>query len=141
MPSILICDTEQALVDELAEWFRSEGWAVQIADGVACTQKLMLENGYPDVLLIEQELPLQAGSDLASSLLGTAAASRPCIIALMGSDGFEPTTFDSHRCDLWLSKPFSPQSACDRFEFAMRRSPICAERRRSHNPSSSRVDC
>jgi DNA-binding response OmpR family regulator len=140
MNTLLICDDEQALTDELAEWFCSRGWHVYVASSVEGARKIMSECGYPDVLLVEQKLPVVDGDKLASIMLASDQVSRPCIIALMGSDGFEPTTFDSHHCDLWLSKPFSPRSACDRFEFALRRSPICAERRRSHNPSSSRVD-
>lgn len=141
MNTLLICDSEQALTDELAEWFCSRGWHVSVASTVEGARKIMSERGYPDVLLVEQRLPVLDGTKLASMMLASDQVARPCIIALMGSDSFGPEISERHPCDIWLSKPFSPLSACDRFEFAMRRSPICAARRRSQNLSGSRVDC
>jgi DNA-binding response OmpR family regulator len=124
MPSLLICDDEHALVEELAEWFCAQQWQVDTVMSIPAARTLMREHGYPDVLLIEDSLPTGNGGAFVSGLCSASRQCRPQVIALMGTEEIEPGCRIRPSADLWLPKPFSPGRARKLFIEAMQASPL-----------------
>jgi CheY-like chemotaxis protein len=84
-PVIVICDDETELVNELAEWFEFQGWAVYKASNA--DEALQLLNNAPATCLVTDRLMPHAGGEaLAQWVSALPDSRRPRFVGVMTGD-------------------------------------------------------
>lgn len=84
-PVIVICDDETELVNELAEWFEFQGWAVYKAS--TADEALRLLNSAPATCLVTDRLmPNLGGEALAQRVSALPDSRRPRFVGVMTGD-------------------------------------------------------
>lgn len=84
-PVIVICDDETELVNELAEWFEFQGWAVYKASNA--DEALRLLNNAPATCLVTDRLmPHVGGEALAQRVSALPDSRRPRFVGVMTGD-------------------------------------------------------
>ncbi|MGX1309818.1 CheY-like chemotaxis protein [Amorphus suaedae] len=106
--SILICDDEVEIVEELAEFFHSCGWQVRLACTGADAKRILLEGGCRDVLLTDLRLDDVDGSSLVTFSSELPAGKRPQLHAIMTGYVVENTTAEELGADALYLKPVDP---------------------------------
>lgn len=106
--SILICDDEEEIVEELAEFFYGYGWRVRLCFSAEDAKRILLEGGRPDLLLTDLRLNDVDGSSLVRFSRGLPAGMRPQLHAIMTGYVVESTTAEDLGADVLYLKPVDP---------------------------------
>ena len=106
--SILICDDEVEIVEELAEFFNGYGWRVPLCFAGEDTKRILLEGGRPDLLLTDLRLNDVDGTSLVSFSRGLPSDMRPQLHAIMTGYVVEHTTAEELGADALYLKPVDP---------------------------------
>lgn len=108
--SVLVVEDEPDTRDSLAMLLRMEGHAVRVAGNVRTALEL-LDESFPDVVLIDIGLPGGNGYELARQIRARRIERRPLLVATtgFGTDEHKMAAFDAGM-DLHFIKPVDPTS-------------------------------
>jgi DNA-binding response OmpR family regulator len=81
--SILVCDDEPELAEELGEFLSASGWDTHVCVSGREAQRLLAGGLAPTCLLTDLRMADFDGADLISAARGLAPAARPRVIAVM----------------------------------------------------------
>jgi DNA-binding response OmpR family regulator len=102
---VLVVEDEQLLADAVAEGLRRESFAVDVAyDGDAALERLGV-NEY-DVLVLDRDLPIVHGDEVAKAVVESGAATRILMLTAANAIG-ERVAGLSLGADDYLGKPFA----------------------------------
>ena len=86
LPTMVICDDEVDLVDELAEWFSLKGWTVRTTLNAQTALDLLTGDGHTTCLVLDRQLPKTDSSEILRRIATLPAAKRPDVVALITGD-------------------------------------------------------
>lgn len=106
--SMLLCDDEPALAEEIAEFFTSLGWSVRTcADGLAA-ERLLSGGLAPSCLVTDLHMPGGGGETLLAVVRSLPPEKQPAVVAVMTGHALEGTTAGAFGADLLYRKPADP---------------------------------
>lgn len=114
--SILICDDEAELAEELGEFFNSRDWQVQVCvtgrDGIRRLQ----EGLAPTFLLTDMRMPDVDGAALIGSMRELPPKQQPLVVAVMTGHVSGQVAAAEFGADLLYSKPVDPFAVMEDLE-------------------------
>lgn len=127
---ILVVEDEPAIREMICSYLRDHDFSVSEADDVDSAQRLLCEQT-PNLIVLEQALPLSDGLDLARSVRSSREHWMPLLmITGRASEDDKVAALDAGVDDI-LGKPFSPRELLARINALLRR---CEKSRpRSHD--------
>lgn len=114
--SILVCDDEVEIAEELSEFFASNGWTVRRCHDASAAKRLLLEGPRPSVLLTDLRLDKVDGAALVAFSNGLPRYKRPMLHAIMTGHVGESTTPTDLGSDALYRKPVDPIALLDDLE-------------------------
>jgi len=106
--SMLLCDDEPALAEEIAEFFTSLGWSVRTcADGLAA-ERLLSGGLAPSCLVTDLHMPGGGGEMLLAVVRSLPREKQPAVVAVMTGHVLEGSTAAAFGADLLYRKPADP---------------------------------
>jgi len=117
MPTVLVVDDNEKIVDVLAEYLRSDGYDVVPAyDGTAALEAARKRP--PDLALVDVMLPGIDGLELTRTFQGLGI---PVILVTARSDEVDRLVGLELGADDYVTKPFSPREVVARVKAVLRR--------------------
>jgi CheY-like chemotaxis protein len=114
--SILVCDDEIEIAEELAEFFASNGWRVRLCNNAGTAKRMLLEGPRPLALLTDLRLDDIDGAALVEFSRGLPRYKRPMLHAIMTGYVRETTTPADLGTDVLYMKPVDPVALLDDLE-------------------------
>tara|TARA_R110002020_G_scaffold57090_20_gene157416 strand:+ start:7532 stop:7924 length:393 start_codon:yes stop_codon:yes gene_type:complete len=114
--SILLCDDEVEIAEELGEFFASNGWTVRRCHNASAAKRILLEGPRPMVLLTDLRLDEVDGAALVAFSSGLPRYKRPMLHAIMTGYVGEATTPTDLGSDALYRKPVDPLALLDDLE-------------------------
>jgi len=118
--SILICDDEQELAEELAEFFLASGWRVEICFSVPMALHLLSHDAQPDCILTDLRVAQYSGADIIKAVRSRPQELPPILIALMTGHVLGDMQASDFGADLFYVKPIDPACIMDEIESTLR---------------------
>lgn len=109
-PSILICDDEPELADELAEFFASEGWRTHARTNGREAEDLLRSGLAPTCMLTDLRMSDVSGDLLIAGTRALPRALQPRIIAVMTGHLVDAVTAADLGADALYVKPIDPET-------------------------------
>ncbi|MEW5422161.1 response regulator [Amorphus sp. 3PC139-8] len=114
--SILLCDDEVEIAEELAELFESFGWRVRLCHSAAAAKRILLEAMQPHCLITDLRLDDADGTSLVAFARGLPENLRPKLHAIMTGYVVDDTTAEDLGVDALYLKPVDPFVLIDDIE-------------------------
>lgn len=106
--SLLLCDDEKDLAEELGEFFAECGWTVHICNTGREAERLLLEGLAPDCLMTDLRLGDMDGSLLVATAKSLPAAIRPRITVVITGNILGSASKQNLGVDILRLKPIDP---------------------------------
>lgn len=117
---VLVAEDEYRLADAIAQWLRSEAYAVDVAyDGDRALERVAV-NDY-DVVVLDRGLPLVSGDDICRRLAGSESGTRVLMLTA-AAEVEERVAGLAMGADDYLTKPFAFPELAARVQALARRS-------------------
>ena len=109
MNVVLIIDDDWAIRELLTDILRAIQPALKVLSASNGQKGVALAcSELPDLILLDGQMPIMNGSQVATTLRQTTATSKIPLVAMTGHDDNNPATADLYKlCDAWVTKPFS----------------------------------
>jgi len=114
--SILLCDDEVALAEELAEYLAGAGWRVSLCHAAGEAMMMLLNGLKPDILLTDLRIDDQDGATLVGFAKALPQSQRPRIHAIMTGDVAPAIMAGELGVDALYVKPIDPETLVADFE-------------------------
>jgi DNA-binding response OmpR family regulator len=105
IPTMVICDDETDLVDELAEWFSVKGWMVRTAGAATDALNLLATSAHTTCLILDLQMPKTSCAQVLKRIEGLPRSGRPDVIALITGDADMENAPMPEGADLIFIKP------------------------------------
>ena len=110
LKSVLICDDEPELADEIAEFFIALGWSARIANSGPEALRL-LESGFsPTFLMTDLRMPGMTGEELIAHVRRMPPPRRPRYVIVVTGHVWETMTPAEFNADRLFTKPIDPDA-------------------------------
>jgi len=86
LPTMVICDDEVDLVDELAEWFSLKGWTVRATFSAQTALDLLMSESHTTCLVLDRQLPKTDSGEILRRIANLPGSKRPDVVALITGD-------------------------------------------------------
>ena len=106
--TLLLCDDEKDLAEELGEFFTETGWSVIICNSGWEAERLLLEGLAPGCLMTDLRLGDMDGSRLVATAHGLPAPIRPRMMVVITGNILGSATKQSLGVDILRLKPIDP---------------------------------
>lgn len=106
--SVLVCDDERDLAEELGEFLTGLGWTVTVCHSGREAERLLAEGLAPACLLTDLRLGDMDGSRLVAAARQLPEAIRPHIMVIITGNILSSATRQSLGADLLRLKPVDP---------------------------------
>ncbi|MFV0575656.1 MAG: response regulator [Vibrio sp.] len=116
---ILVVDDDQDICELLDEYLSKMGFEVSTVSNGAQMREYIIENGYPDLLLLDVMLPGEDGFSLCQFV--RRQSSVPIIILTAVSDEADQIVGLEIGADDYIAKPFNPRQLMARIKAILRR--------------------
>ena len=117
--SILICDDEQELAEELAEFFVACGWQVRTCFSVPMALHLLTHEAPPDCILTDLRVAQYSGADIIKAVRDRSQELPPILIALMTGHVLGDMQASDFGADLFYVKPIDAACIMEEIESAL----------------------
>ncbi|BBK42285.1 hypothetical protein STVA_23050 [Allostella vacuolata] len=108
--SVLICDDEPELAEEIAEFFIALGWSARIVNSGPEALRL-LESGFsPTFLMTDLRMPGMTGEELIARVRRLPAHLRPRYVVVVTGHIWETMTPAEFDADRLFTKPIDPDA-------------------------------
>lgn len=121
--SILVCDDEREVAEELAEFLAGTGWQVRLAYAAEEAMALLRGGLRPDVLLTDLRLAEDDGRSLIRFSARLPGERRPRIHAIMTGYVGKDTTVEELGVDALYMKPLDPAQLAEDLQRRLARQP------------------
>ncbi len=106
--SMLICDDEADLAQELGEYFANEGWEVEVCVSGAEAVRLLEAGLAPQVLLTDLRIGTFNGGEVVAAARRQPAGARPAVTVILTGHVVGSAVPADFACDLLYAKPVDP---------------------------------
>ncbi len=106
--TLLLCDDEKDLAEELGEYFSETGWRVNICNSGREAERLLFEGLAPECLLTDLRLGDMDGSRLVAMAHALPALIRPRLMVVMTGNILGSATKHTLGVDILRLKPVEP---------------------------------
>lgn len=106
--SILICDDEQELAEELGEFFSSLGWSVRVCLTAPAARAALHDGFVPNCLLTDLRIADHDGAELVSHVRGLPKELQPKVVAIITGHVVSETEAADFKADFLFVKPVDP---------------------------------
>ncbi len=107
-PTILICDDEEELAQELGEFFLYQGWRVEVCFSGAGAIERLRAGLAPDVLITDLRIAGFDGGEVLAVAQALPATLRPVMSVIITGHVLDSTTNLDFGCDRLYVKPVDP---------------------------------
>ena len=114
--SLLLCDDETDLADELGEFFAESGWAVRICNTGRDAERLLVEGLAPDCLMTDLRLGDMDGSRLVATARSLPASIRPRLTVVITGNILGSASKENLDVDILRLKPIDPAMLAQEME-------------------------
>ncbi len=114
--SLLLCDDEKDLAEELGEFFAEGGWTVRICNSGHEAEQLLIEGLAPDCLMTDLRLGDMDGSRLVATARALPAAIRPRLTVVITGNILGSASRQSLGVDILRLKPIDPAMLAQEME-------------------------
>ncbi|MFM9856919.1 response regulator [Pseudoxanthobacter sp. M-2] len=114
--SLLLCDDETDLAEELGEFFAESGWVVRICNTGGEAERLLVEGLAPDCLMTDLRLGDMDGSRLVATARSLPAAIRPRLTVVITGNILGSASKENLGVDILRLKPIDPAMLAQEME-------------------------
>jgi CheY-like chemotaxis protein len=114
--SVLVCDDEKDLAEELGEFLAELGWSVRVCNSGQEAERLLRDGLAPGCLLTDLSLGDMEGSHLVAMARGLPELIRPRLIVVITGNILGCATKKSLDADLLRLKPIDPVTLAQEME-------------------------
>lgn len=114
--SILICDDEPELAEEMAEFFQSAGWSVRTANSAADAIRHLEPGPAPTVLMTDLRMPGMSGEALVRHVHNMPQDRQPGWIVIVTGHVCEGMAATEFAADRLFIKPIDPHAVLNELE-------------------------
>ena len=106
--SVIVCDDELELAQELGEFFESNGWRVLVVGSCTEVQKALVGGYAPSCLITDLRLGPTDGGALVRYACQLPASLKPQITVVITGHATDPASVGKFGADLLYFKPVDP---------------------------------
>ncbi len=114
--SILICDDEAELAEELGEFFVSCGWEVRVCISAPAALAALYNGFAPSCLLTDLRIADHDGAELVAHTRGLPKHLQPQVVAIITGHVVSETAAAEFNADFLFVKPIDPVIVMDGIE-------------------------
>ena len=114
IPTILLVEDDPELREELAEWLRTEGFAVTATANGKEALAVLEDHLSPSVILTDLLMPVMNGWELRTALKGRPETAHIPVVVMSGAVSRDPRSPYYIDVDDFVSKPISPDDLLEK---------------------------